>query len=238
MASALMALAQASAACHDRTSFAHLLGTTVRGFLPFSSCIAAFGRINFDHLELLRVEGIDYPEDAIRQLLNTTNVRCRSALLHWLSAQRPMVFDEGADYGLLSPAESNEIQDLELGRVAAHGVVDHSTLSGTYFSFGGIPHSLSASEIRDRLTLMVPHLHQAMLTLHRAGDGTRNKLDALTATERELLVWAAAGRSNTEIAQLRGRSEATVRNQMTLIYKKLGVNNRAAATRLLGAGWI
>lgn len=51
----------------------------------------------------------------------------------------------------------------------------------------------------------------------------------LTPTELGLLQMLAAGRSNEEIAQLRSRSPATVRNQLSVLYQKLGVARRAEA---------
>lgn len=51
----------------------------------------------------------------------------------------------------------------------------------------------------------------------------------LTAAERAVLHWLAAGRSNAQIGLCVGRSEKTVRNQLTQVYAKLGVTNRAQA---------
>jgi two-component system, NarL family, nitrate/nitrite response regulator NarL len=52
---------------------------------------------------------------------------------------------------------------------------------------------------------------------------------ALNDRERRLLEWLAAGRTNAQIGQCAGRSEKTIRNQLTHIYAKLGVANRAEA---------
>ena len=52
---------------------------------------------------------------------------------------------------------------------------------------------------------------------------------SLTAAEHAVLYWLAAGRSNAQIGQCLGRSEKTVRNQLTRVYAKLGVVNRAEA---------
>jgi DNA-binding CsgD family transcriptional regulator len=52
---------------------------------------------------------------------------------------------------------------------------------------------------------------------------------ALTAAEHAVLHWLAAGRSNAQIGLCLGRSEKTVRNQLTRVYAKLGVVNRAEA---------
>jgi DNA-binding CsgD family transcriptional regulator len=50
---------------------------------------------------------------------------------------------------------------------------------------------------------------------------------ALTAAEHAVLRWIAAGRSNAQIGQCLFLREKAVRNQVTRIYAKLGVANRA-----------
>ena len=51
----------------------------------------------------------------------------------------------------------------------------------------------------------------------------------LTAREREVLELIAAGRSNTEIAQVLSLSGKTVRNHVSIIFGKLRVADRAQA---------
>ncbi len=51
----------------------------------------------------------------------------------------------------------------------------------------------------------------------------------LSKREQELLGWLTAGHSNAEIASLRHRSPATVRNQICALYQKLGVARRTGA---------
>ena len=51
----------------------------------------------------------------------------------------------------------------------------------------------------------------------------------LSERERELLGLLSAGHSNAQIAELRHRSPATVRNQVWALYQKLGVARRAEA---------
>lgn len=50
--------------------------------------------------------------------------------------------------------------------------------------------------------------------------------DALTSSERAILVMALQGLSNAAIAQRRGASVRTVANQMTALFRKLGVRSR------------
>ena len=53
--------------------------------------------------------------------------------------------------------------------------------------------------------------------------------DLLNANEMRLLEWLAAVRTNAQIGTCSGRNEKTIRNQLTRVYAKLGVVNRAAA---------
>lgn len=53
----------------------------------------------------------------------------------------------------------------------------------------------------------------------------------LTARERAILRLAAQGHSNSEIADTLGIANGTVRNHISNIYSKLGVDNRDAAVR-------
>ncbi len=65
----------------------------------------------------------------------------------------------------------------------------------------------------------------------------RSPLDAsgfgLTRRESEVLHWLCEGKSNAEIGIILGRSSNTMRKHMEHIFAKLGVENRAAAVRLM-----
>lgn len=51
-------------------------------------------------------------------------------------------------------------------------------------------------------------------------------LERLTQTERTIVRLVLHGYSNSDIAQLRGKSASTIANQLYAIYRKLGVNSR------------
>ena len=52
---------------------------------------------------------------------------------------------------------------------------------------------------------------------------------ALTAREQEVLRWLAEGKSNWQIGQIVGCTEATVKKHLQHIYNKMGVETRTAA---------
>lgn len=60
---------------------------------------------------------------------------------------------------------------------------------------------------------------------------TAHQKYTLTARERAILRLAAQGQSNPDIAKTLGIADGTVRNHISNIYGKLGVNNREAAIR-------
>lgn len=58
---------------------------------------------------------------------------------------------------------------------------------------------------------------------------TKEAPATLTTAERFVLNRLASGHTNAQIGHHLGRSEKTVRNQLTRIYAKLGVANRMEA---------
>lgn len=63
-------------------------------------------------------------------------------------------------------------------------------------------------------------------------DGLQAPLEPLTATERRLLELLAQGHGNQEIAQDLCFSEKTVRNYLSRVYEKLGVDSRLKAVAI------
>ena len=59
------------------------------------------------------------------------------------------------------------------------------------------------------------------------------RLDRLTAREREVLGFVAAGATNAEIGDELDISSATVAKHLEHVYEKLGVRSRGAAAALL-----
>jgi DNA-binding CsgD family transcriptional regulator len=94
-----------------------------------------------------------------------------------------------------------------------------------------------ADRDRDLAEILRPHL----ANLYRLGiaiEQPRDRTDeapavaaaaALTAREREVLDWVAAGKTNRDIATILGASARTVEKHLERVYEKLGVETRTAA---------
>jgi DNA-binding CsgD family transcriptional regulator len=226
-------IGQACASCASEADFATIVRTLVRPVLPHGLLAAVVGRIDIEHLEMLRFVGVDYPPQAVASMPQALNVRERPVVQSWLANREPLVLSLPRDASLMSHRERTEITAFGLGRLAIHGTVDVNASAGYYLSFGQVDEVVSEAHLKSVLRLIAPPLTQALANLHqKAACDSAPSLKVLSKAERELLAWVAAGRSNAEIAQLRGRSVATVRNQLHSVFVKLNVSNRVEAARL------
>lgn len=235
VANALYALAQASMTCSREEDFQALVRGPCRLLFPHRALVAAIGLVDLDHVELKLLLPVDHPPEALASLGAALNLRERSALAHWLHTREPLVLSLSEHPERLSERERDELERFGLGRIAAHGALDVAAQSGSYFSFSNVPGQWAADAVARRLRLVVPLLHEALMNVLRHREDARPVRSELTGTERELLRWVAAGRTNGEIARLRARSPATVRNQLSTLFRKLGASNRAEAVRLAGS---
>lgn len=60
-----------------------------------------------------------------------------------------------------------------------------------------------------------------------------SRLDTLSEREQQILAMVSSGSSNRQIAAALNRTEAVIKNHMTIIMKKLQVNNRVQAAMIL-----
>lgn len=73
----------------------------------------------------------------------------------------------------------------------------------------------------------------------KAGSGTNHQSELLSAREMEILICVARGLSNKEIAVHLGISHQTVKNHVTAVLRKIGVEDRTQATiYAIQQGWV
>lgn len=225
----LLALMQAcDAGCAHEEAYRNLMRRHVQPLIPHQQSVAVLailspGRMSIDRLVVT--------EDPIahRQAGRTDlSLRERPILSRWLSTREPVIIDDSHAPDVLPlPMNAGQI-DLVTGRRAMHGQIDISNRMATHFCLAGVSMTMTAETIRFRLRLITPHLHAAFMSLPRLQPTLRSTA-TLTALQHDLLAWLTAGRTNAEIATLRSRSPATVRNQLHTLYRKIGVSSRAEA---------
>ncbi len=87
------------------------------------------------------------------------------------------------------------------------------------------------SRVSDDEVLLV--LQQAAASeVERDGVGKLQKRFYLTAREAEVLYWLSCGKANRDIAEILGMSPRTVNKHLEHVYRKVGVESRAAAVSI------
>jgi DNA-binding NarL/FixJ family response regulator len=127
------------------------------------------------------------------------NVRCPTLVLH-ARGDRRAPFEEGVILASLIPGA--RLIPLETSN---HILLEHEPAFRQFF---------------EELHAFVPRA---------AGHGERDKFPDLTLREAEILEHIAQGLDNAQIAAHLDLSEKTVRNHITHIFDKIGVENRSQA---------
>lgn len=225
--------AEAACAVHDKATFARLVDSHVRQILPHGFMLAVIGQLSFDHLTVHNHVAVNYPGWALAQVTQPSSMRERPLLQRWLHTRAPVIVCTKTDRHLMSEREVFESEAIQMNRLALHGLPDLTSRMGSYFSFADVAPDLDAQTIAHRLQLITPMLHVALFQATRQDPKpSLSGIRTLTLIEQELLMWLVAGRTNEEMAHLRQRSPATIRNQLFKLYLKLGVATRAEAVAM------
>lgn len=225
--------AEAAVGVTDKASFQRLVVNHVKPLVPHCFMLAVIGQLHFDHLTVHHHIAVNYPDWALAQVTQPINIRERPLLQRWLHTRSPVIACTVRDRHLMSEREIFEAALIGLGRLALHGLPDLTSRMGSYFSFANVEPGLDDEILAHRLRIMTPLLHVALFQATRGDTGSSHpKTQNLTPIEKALLRWLAAGRTNEEMADLRQRSPATIRNQLTTLYAKLGVATRAEAVAI------
>jgi len=92
----------------------------------------------------------------------------------------------------------------------------------------------AGSAFGDRELQLAEAVRPHLANLYRLGGAAAKAAGApLTAREREVLEWVAAGKTNRDIASILGARPRTIEKHLERIYEKLGVETRTAAVRRL-----
>jgi DNA-binding CsgD family transcriptional regulator len=208
----------------SQSDFLSWVNGPLRAFFPFERFFAGYGRLTASHIEVLRVSEIGHDPAFVGQIEKVFNQDSRGTFREWLQNQKAFLFDSNIPTSTASAREVDESMRFGLGLIAAHGIVDHMTMCGTYFSFSGVPRQSAAATL-DSLNLITPVLHAFYLrTLHP--DPNRLKDYQLSPRQRDIVLLLAAGQDDKAIAQELAISQETVGNHLRVIYDRFGIHKR------------
>lgn len=150
----------------------------------------------------------------------------------WLAEVTPQT-DQCLDAGAYERVRKEGVHSLW-----AHGFLDRVHRLSSYFELLN-PRAPVEHPVAYALHLLTPYIHAAMVSVaeHAPPEPGRVGVEGrLTPREREVLRWISEGKSVWETAQILGRSEHTIKNQVRRVYSKLGVHTRVQAAR--AAEWL
>jgi DNA-binding CsgD family transcriptional regulator len=125
---------------------------------------------------------------------------------------------------VMAPAAGTESLFLVPALAGRHlGFVMLGRCGGRRFSEAALAHART----------MAPALALACAAIPTVTRASAPRLPALSDTEADLLRYLELGYTSREIALARGTSPYTVRNQLSALYRKLGVTNRTEAVGLV-----
>jgi transcriptional regulator EpsA len=152
----------------------------------------------------------------------------------WTEAEfHPVVFGTEGGASLARGAFAAELQRLGADSVMAHGTYDSLGKPLSLFVLAAMPGDFDREQAF-LLELIVPFLHLAWMRSQLIGPleesgAAAQRVDPLTAREKEILRWIHLGKSNFEIGTILGISPLTVKNHVQKILRKLNVQNRTHA---------
>lgn len=206
--------------------------TNLQRIFPHARLICGVGQVFKTGVRIGHIIGHDFPDEYIQTLQCSDGLTNSPIIARWMKEQQPILFDpEHQVDGHNFPVEwLNNFYKFELRNVAAHGLIDADGHTASYFCFSGIPAVLNHRHAY-LLKLLVPHMHFALSRVASTPQFKRKnsprKNICVTNREREILQWLSTGKSNWEIAQVIGLSEATVKNHLYHIMRKMQTSTRA-----------
>lgn len=204
----------------------------LQAVLPHASMACGVLRTDREGVVLRRVLQQGWPEGYF-EALTLDGGRFRSPVIgRWALQRRPQLV-RAEDTAELGDARWHEVfHDMGLHNMAAHGVLDHTSRSASYFCLSRME-DVPGEQTEALLRLLTPHmalaLQRALFAEEMGEDQQPAWLHRLTERERVVLHWMCQGKTNWEIAHICGRSEHTIKNQVESVRQKLRVSNRTQA---------
>lgn len=211
---------------HQRDQFVQLMRNEVRQLLPFEHAICGVGYINPHSISGCELISVDFPEAYFTDIRQSDGGIHSPLMQRWIDSQAPIVFDPEQHAHEVPADWLSVFKKHGLRNSLAHGVRDLNSTITSYFNFCGLPAPISLHQAY-LLRLLVPHLHIAITQLvAQALRQPSAALPQLTPREKEVVSWLYLGKTNWEIGQILGIAEKTVKNNLSAIFDKVGVNNR------------
>ena len=231
--SALIQLLESLDPIHSADQLRNWVGNELQTVFPHGAFICGMGHIHKKGIASVKLISTHFPQSYLDILKRPDGLFFSPTIKNWLRSGEVQVMD--IEWPMLMPLDPTwlaHFKTSDLRNIAAHGVVDYAHRHVSYFSFHQIPRPWDATQTRQHLKILVPHLHTVLLRILRKSPARPRpvRIDGTLSTrELQVLMWVSEGKTSAEIAGLLGIARNTVRNQMQSALIKLGVNTRSEA---------
>lgn len=215
------------------------ISTSVKKFFPHDMFIAGIARQQARNASVDHLVSEGFPIGFIDAVTHRHGTFACPTLDSWFQRCEPQLF-EPSTAAAQQAHTSDEFNSYDIKNVAAHGVLDSSSSSATYFSFSQIPDELNGHH-GFLLELLIPHLDRMYLRILAESLATTSRLPSnlctntknitphITPRESAVLNELYQEQSNKTIARALKRSPDTIKHQIRSILLKLGASDRTEA---------
>jgi DNA-binding CsgD family transcriptional regulator len=199
------------------------LDRSVRLFFPFKRVLLVHAQLVAGEIRIDHLLSLGHTDEFVRDFPRRFDMRIRGCFSWWVKHRAPYCIDADAQPPFASVYELEQMRRYGSGFVAAHGVFNAAGSAGTFFSFA-LPHRPGEWTL-DALRLIAPMLKDLFLRHLAATQSAVARLASLTPRQHDIVRLASHGMRSKAIARELELSDGTVRNQLSEIYSRLGVDS-------------
>jgi DNA-binding CsgD family transcriptional regulator len=203
----------------------------LREILPHQHALLAFGRRHSLGIKLNDLVAVDLPESYMAVIQDAPDVLESPALERWFILREPIRISADMLFPQYGAKWSDNFQLHGMRDVIVDGHLERGIASVTLLKLYNCSPQVVASLSVIREVLLAT-LNEIWVRIAQVEALTRTDklriVSALSPAEKEIIYWLKFGKTNSEIAQILGKSEHTIKTQVHKTLTKTGAVNRTA----------
>jgi DNA-binding CsgD family transcriptional regulator len=208
---------------------------SLREVLPHQHALLAFGRRHSLGIKLHDLVAVDLPESYMAAIQDAPDVLESPALERWFILREPVRISADMLFPQYGAKWSDNFQLHGMRDVIVDGHLLRGATNVTLLKLYNCSPQVVASLSVIRETLFAT-LNEVWARIAQVEALTRTDklrfVQALSPAEKEIIYWLKFGKTNSEIAQILGKSEHTIKTQIHKTLIKTGAVNRTALALL------
>jgi len=244
----LFELGYAAGSCRKPEEFQKILKLLLN-IIPAEAVVCGYGMLGKDvnveqlwnssklaGIDVKHVESLNWPQSFLQTYLQENIIARDGQSYECIRTQKPQIWidlykRDGAPFNPwtkrgLDPKFVEIMHDHRMSLVLRKTQVQPNRLVGDFSLL--FDQRKTADRFSQLWDGVVPYLHNALLSAHRAFDGNgKSATPSLSSRQQEVLKWLIEGKSNWEIGRILSISERTVKFHVQILMQKFVVANRS-----------